>query len=90
MGADPGFERFSGDHVVERYAAERSLQVEEVREALIDWVVVRGGRVEQVHRRPSRGMRPGQRVARDPGPPVLSVQLPNGFVGRSEASADPT
>jgi hypothetical protein len=56
MGADPGFERFSGEHVIERYAAAHRLSVEEVRDAIIDWVTRRGGRVDQLQRPRSRAL----------------------------------
>lgn len=77
----PGFDRFSGDHVAERYAAETGDDLTKVRVGLVEWAGSRGGWGEYVRRLQSRGLRTGRRVAPTQGRPALVLWLPRELVG---------
>jgi hypothetical protein len=78
MGTQPGFDAFDaydGRCLAEAYAREKGGEVELLLTELEAWVKLHGGSIERRKPPASKRLRPGQRVASDPGPPTVIFRL---------------
>jgi hypothetical protein len=79
MGTQPGFDAYDaydGRCLAEAYAREKDGEVELLVTELEAWVKLHGGSVERRKLPVSNRLRSGQRVAPDPGPPIVILRLP--------------